>query len=211
MKKYFYLALSVGLLGSNMAMSSNSGLGEAQAPQLRGYYHSDYEDIREYVMPIYHGVIANSKTIKPDNSYEYCNLALLIHLIAPSLRQIIRADRSDGPDRAKGFVEDLRSIFMDTPLQYHTTLLIELFENRTLSLNNLKDLRRLYPRCYGLMDYQYPSDDNGMRLMIARSFLAGMAKQDRLQADLIYAVEQPSVILDMGIQDASAPLMSEMQ
>lgn len=39
MKKYFYLALSVGLLGSNMAMSSNSGLGEAQAPQRLGYYH----------------------------------------------------------------------------------------------------------------------------------------------------------------------------
>ena len=98
---------------------------------------------------------------------------------------------------------------MDTPVQYHTTLLIELFENGTLSLNNLKDLRRDYPRCCGLMDNQHPNDDNGMGLMVARSFLEEMmAKQNQLQADLIYA-QQPS-FREGVYKNASAPLMSEM-
>lgn len=221
MKKYFYLALALGLLNANMGMSSNSGFGANQDWEFPGHNRSQYEqhrndDLKMFIKSFLNEVITDSEANansthwleydEKEGEYKtvyspvkYFNEDLLVQMIAPSLRKVIKEDEKCGY-KAKKYLKAIKSIFMETGASDHTILMHVLFEDNLLSFDDLMDLKIDYPKEYGRKKHEHALDLSGKCLAIAVSFMEGRGR--------IYT-QQPS-FREGNYKGTSAPLMHEM-
>lgn len=202
MKKSILLAIGVSML-CNTAVLSSTGTNNNKL----GYYDAAYDATRKYV-----DMFGSYTNLKRDET---------IRLVHPSLQAILRDQNNNlaqNEQNAESFAQTLKSIMWDTPSMYHEAVLKALFEERTLTLEQITGLRKIYKRHYGLFEGQTPKDDGGLSLAQVQSYVASLPAQTNpgnVSQDLRDAVNQPPV---SGQQDqsagqtpASAPSLEDIQ
>ncbi len=166
MKKFMYVAFSVSLLSCSSAMSSWNNNDEVVQQSAKGYYDGQYNHVRGYVEPIAYAIPAS-------DSVSRLHRDVVIHLLTPSLERIVgKYPECTSPlnQDATAYVAMVKQIFQDIPVRYNEAAFRELFENKTVTLKELKDLQ---PKLisWGSVVNVHPADDGGVKLGIVKSYV----------------------------------------